>query len=128
VSSARTHCRVPALAAALGSIIALAGCGTQKSTLPPPPSGASGFVPLTRLARYPEVYAGAAVTTLGTITKSAAGIWTITDAGVRTRIEVYPIALAAHWAGRLVYASGQLHVTFQTGYEFQLADIARADR
>lgn len=118
--------RLLAGAALAGSLLALAGCGGQRSTLPPPPSGASGFVPLVRLTRYPEVYVGASVTTLGTVARTARGVYELTGPGARRPVEIYPRSLAARWRGQRVYASGVLSVTFETGYQLSLTGIASA--
>ena len=107
-------------------LLVLASCGGQRSTLPPPPSGASGFVPLVRLTRYPEVYVGASVTTLGTVARTARGVYELTAPGAPRTVEIYPRSLAGRWRGQRVYASGVLSVTFETGYELSLTGIASA--
>jgi hypothetical protein len=102
--------------------LVLAACGVQRSSLPPPPAGASGFVPLARLARYPEVYVGASLTTIGTL-RRVGGVYALSGPGVRRRIEVYPLAVASRWQGRRVEVSGTVGVTFQTGFELTLGRI-----
>jgi hypothetical protein len=109
--------------AVLALALAAAACGAQRSSLPPPPAGANGFVPLKRLARFPEVYANAQLTTIGTVHRVAGEELKLTAAGVRTSISIYPARLATPLRGRLVRASGRLSLTFQTGYELRLSAI-----
>jgi hypothetical protein len=108
------------------AVVVLTSGGGQRSTLPPPPSGPSGFVPLTRLARFPEVYAGALVSTVGTVRDLGGEELELTAPGVRTRISIYPVSLALPLRGQLVRALGTLSVTFQTGYELHLDAIRAA--
>lgn len=109
---------------AVAAGLALGGCGAAVSTLPPAPSGANDFVPLARLARYPEVYIAAHVTTIGTLHRLAGEDYELDVSGVRTQISVYPARLAKPLVGRRVRASGTFAVTFQTGYELHLTAIA----
>jgi hypothetical protein len=106
------------------AVVLLSEGGGQRSTLPPRPSGANGFVPLARLARFPEVYAGAQVNTIGRVRDLGGEELELTAPGVHTRVSIYPASLALPLRGRLVRASGTFSVTFQTGYELQLAAIA----
>ncbi len=112
--------QLPTMAVA---VLVLAACGGTRSSLPPPPAGASGFVPLARLARYPEVYVGASLTTIGTLRRFGAA-YALSGLGVRRRIEIYPSAVASRWQGRRVEVSGTLGVTFQTGFELTVGRIA----
>lgn len=102
--------------------LVLGACGAQRSSLPPPPAGGSGFVPLARLARYPEVYVGASVTTIGTLRRVGAA-YVLSAPGVRRRIEVVPSAGASRWRGRRAEVSGTIGVTFATGFEVTLGRI-----
>ena len=112
-------------AAAVALALALGACGSQLSTLPPGPSGAAGFVPLVRLARYPEVYIGAhTLTTVGTVTRVGGEELLLSGPGVRTKIAIYPARMAEPLRGRRVRVSGTLGVTFQTGYEIRMQTIA----
>jgi hypothetical protein len=114
----------PSIAVAV-SLLTLAGCGAQRSSLPPPPSKGSGYVPLARLARYPEVYSGASLSTVGTLYEPARGVYALRAS---RPIEVVPASAAARWLGRRVQVSGLLGVTFQSGYELTLGRIAAAPR
>jgi len=109
---------------AVVAALALGGCGAAASTLPPAPSGRDDSVPLARLARYPEVYIAAHVTTVGTLHRLGGEDYELEGAGIKTRISVYPARLAKPFVGRRVRASGTFAVTFQTGYELHLDAIA----
>jgi len=113
--------------------VPLGACGSQKSTLPPSP-GASGLIALRDLARYPEVYADAQVSTVGTVasTGSPRGRLYILDGGAGARIVLEPNAGAdsdlgrrvAADLGRRVRVSGLFTVTFQLGYEILISRIS----
>ena len=113
--------------------VPLGACGSQKSTLPPSP-GASGLIALRDLARYPEVYADAQVSTVGTVasTGSPHGRLYILDGGTGARIVLEPNASAGADLGRRVAAdlgrrvrvSGLFTVTFQLGYEILISRIS----
>jgi hypothetical protein len=116
--------------------VPLGACGSQKSTLPPSP-GRSGSVALHDLARYPEVYADAQVSTVGTVasTGSPHGRRYVLDGGGGgARIVLEPNAGAAADLGRRVAAnlgrrvrvSGLFTVTFQFGYEILISRISPA--
>jgi len=104
--------------------LALAACGSQKSTLPPAP-GAAGTVSLRDLARHPEVYADATVAAIGTVarvTHAASPLYELLG-GHGARIVLEPSARAARYAGRRVRVSGIFTVTFKLGYEILVAKI-----
>jgi hypothetical protein len=110
--------------------VALAACGSQKSTLPPAP-GTQGTVALRYLAHDPEVYANAQVATLGTVGRTRAGRTTlyVLDGGRGARIVLEPADPAASVAGYLgerVEVSGLFAVSFQLGYEILVSRIAAA--
>jgi hypothetical protein len=113
---------LPALAA-----LTLAACGAQTSTLPPSP-GASGTVALPNLARHPEVYAGAQVSTVGTVERTIdrrTPLFVLTG-GHGTRIVLEPSSSAASELGKRARVSGFFTVTFQLGYEILISRIAPA--
>jgi hypothetical protein len=100
----------------------------MRSVLPPKPVGAAAFVPLTRLSRFPEVYADAQVSTDGIVKRLGPHAFALTAAGVHTRIALDPANVAAPLAGRRVSASGTFTVSFQAGYELLLGRIAARGR
>ena len=108
---------------ALGAV-ALAACGSQRSTLPPAP-GRAGAVPLAGLARHPEVYADAQVATSGTVTPVRVhGMRRYALTGAPgARIVLEPRSAAAAYAGRRVRVSGLFTVTFELGYEILVSRI-----
>jgi hypothetical protein len=109
------------------AMLALAACGSQKSTLPPAPAG-SGQVALHDLAHFPEVYSDAQVTTVGTVARVHAGRQTVyvLRGGGGTRIVLLPAASAAGELGRRVRVSGLFSVSFQYGYEITITRIRPA--
>jgi hypothetical protein len=116
---------LPALAAL--AVLALAGCGSQRSTLPPSPNGA-GVVALGDLAQHPEVYADASVVTTGTVRRArgARKPLFVLDGGHGTRIVLEPSSSAAGDLGERVRVSGLFTVTFKLGYEILVSRIAPA--
>jgi hypothetical protein len=108
-------------------MIGLGACGSQKSTLPPAPSG-SGEVALRDLAHFPEVYSDAQVTTVGTVASVRAGERTlyVLRGGDGTRIVLLPTSSAAGEIGRRVRVSGLFSVSFQLGYEILITRIRPA--
>jgi hypothetical protein len=111
-------------AALVLAALALAACGSQKSTLPPAP-GAAGTVSLRDLAKHPEVYADATVTAIGTVSRVAhpgGALYTLRG-GNGTRIALEPSSRAARYAGRSVRVSGVFTVTFTLGYEILVSKI-----
>jgi len=110
------------------SLAALAACGGDgRSTLPPAP-GASGSVSLRDLARHPEVYADAQVTTVGTVARGHYGrtpLYVLAGGG-GARIALEPGPAAAGLLGKRVRVSGLFTVTFQLGYEILIAHVAAA--
>ncbi len=106
---------------------AVAGCGSQKSTLPPSP-GKSGAVALRYLAHDPEVYADAHIETLGTVARARDGHTTlyVLEGGRGKRIVLEPASAAAGDLGRRVRVSGIFTVTFQLGYEILISRIVPA--
>jgi len=119
--------RAPATASLFLAALALTACGSQRSTLPPAPAR-GGAVSLADLARYPEVYADAQITTVGTIaTTSDHGAALLVLRGAPgARIVLEPAAAAARLVGRRVRVSGVLTVSFKLGYEILIARIAPA--
>jgi hypothetical protein len=113
-----------AAAALVLAALALAACGSQKSTLPPAP-GAAGTVSLRDLAKHPEVYADATVTAIGTVTRvaRAGGALYTLRGGNGTRIALEPSSAAARYAGATVRVSGVFTVTFTLGYEILVSKI-----
>lgn len=103
-----------------------AGCGAQRSTLPPSPGG-SGAVALGNLARYPEVYADAQVATVGTVRRASAArtLYVLDGGGHGTRIVLEPASSAARDLGRRVRVVGLFTVTFELGYEILISRIVR---
>ena len=114
------------IAALIATVVA--GCGSQKSTLPPSP-GRSGAVALRYLAHDPEVYADAQIQTLGTVARVRKGRTTlyVLDGGAGgKRIVLEPSSAAAGDLGRRVRVNGIFTVTFQLGYEILISRIAPA--
>jgi hypothetical protein len=107
--------------------LALAACGSQRSTLPPAP-GVSGTVALSELAHHPEVYADATVATVGTVARTRVGgkRLFVLEGGHGTRIVLEPSSSAAADLGRRVRVSGLFTVTFELGYEILVSRIAAA--
>ena len=112
------------LAAFTLAALALAACGSQKSSLPPAP-GAAGTVSLRDLAKHPEVYADATVTAIGTVARvaHAGGALYTLRGGNGARITLEPSSSAARYAGRSVRVSGVFTVTFTLGYEILVSKI-----
>jgi hypothetical protein len=106
---------------------ALQGCGGQRSTLPPAPSVA-GVVALANLARNPEVYADAQVTTVGVVAAArSSGARVYVLAGARgARIALLPGAAVAAQLGHRVRVSGLFSVSFGVGYEIHVSRVAPA--
>jgi hypothetical protein len=110
--------------AALGcSVLALSACGSDRSSLPPKPAKGTDYVSLALLARYPEVYAQAAVSTIGVVTKAGKHAFRISGPGVRTKITLTPASTAAPDLGRRVEVSGLFTVSFTSGYVLALGSI-----
>ena len=109
------------------AVLALAACGTQRSTLPPSPDR-SGGVALSDLAQHPEVYADAKVVTTGTVARARGGRKPLfmLEGGHGTRIVLEPSSSAAPDLGKRVRVSGLFTVTFQLGYEILVSRIAPA--
>jgi hypothetical protein len=107
--------------------VSLTACGGQRSTLPPSPS-ASGTIALRYLARDPEVYADATITTVGTVARASRSRTPlfVLDGGHGTRIVLEPASRAAGELGRRVRVSGLFTVTFQLGYEILISRIVPA--
>jgi hypothetical protein len=104
--------------------LALAACGSQKSTLPPAPD-AAGTVALSELAHHPEVYADATLAAVGTVVRvghSHPALYTLAG-GRGTRIVLEPSGRAAPYVGRRVRASGIFTVSFKLGYEILVSRI-----
>ncbi len=106
----------------IAAALALAACGSQKSTLPPSP-GTSGAVALRDLAHFPEVYADAQVTTVGVVARTPGGLYVL-DGGHGKRIALEPSSAAARELGRRARVSGLFTVSFQLGYEILISHIA----
>jgi hypothetical protein len=116
------HSFAAALIAA--ATLTLVACGSSdRSTLPPPPSGAARFVPLARLARFPEVYADAQIASAGTVARGGPSGFELTAPGITTQVALDPARLAAPYLGRSVETRGTFTVSFQGGYEILLASI-----
>lgn len=113
---------LPGLALAC-CLLVLSACGAQRSTLPPKPRGPSGFVALTLLARYPEVYAQAELSTTGVVEAAGKHGFRLTGPGVAIKLALVPARRAAADLGRTVQASGLFTVSFQGGYTLTLATI-----
>src|SRR6202035_723017 len=107
--------------------LALAACGAQRSTLPPPP-GASGAVALSNLAHGPEVYSDATITTVGTVARAAHSGTPlfVLDGGHGVRIVLEPSSRAGGELGRRVRVSGLFTVSFELGYEILVSRIVPA--
>lgn len=120
--AATSHRVLPGVALA-GCLLVLGACGAQRSTLPPKPRGSSGFVALTLLARYPEVYAQAEVSTTGVVEAAGKHGFRLAGPGVATKIMLLPASRAAADLGRTVQVSGLFTVSFQAGYELALTTI-----
>lgn len=119
--------RLAPLAAAALAALALAACGSQKSTLPPPPS-AKGTVSLRELTKNPEVYADATLAAIGTVTRvprSHPALYALAGAP-GARIVLEPASKAASYVGRHVRVSGIFTVTFKLGYEILVSRITPA--
>lgn len=117
--------RAAGVAALLLAALALAACGSQKSTLPPAPD-AAGTVALGNLARHPEVYADATLAAVGTVVRvphAAPALYALVGAR-GTRIVLEPSSRAARFAGRRVRVSGIFTVTFRLGYEILVSKIS----
>jgi hypothetical protein len=117
--------RRSALAALAFSALALAACGSAKSTLPPAP-GAKGTVSLRQLAIHPEVYADAGVSAIGSVTRvahSSPALYALSGAH-GTRIVLEPTSKAASYVGKSVRVSGIFTVSFKLGYEILISKIA----
>ena len=112
--------------ALVGVTLALSACGSQRSTLPPQPSGPSGYVPLSLLARYPEVYAQAELSTSGVVIADGKNGFRLGGSGITTKIVLEPASKAAADVGRSVRVSGLFSVSFQTGYELALVALVRS--
>ena len=69
---------------------------------------------------------GANLSTIGTLSRIARGTFVVRGGGASRSIRVYPASVAARWRGRRVEIVGVLGVTFQTGYELTVSQIARA--
>jgi hypothetical protein len=106
-------------------VLALSACGSDRSSLPPKPAKGTDYVSLALLARYPEVYAQAAVSTIGVVTKAGEHTFDISGPGVRTKITLTPASTAAPDLGRRVEVSGLFTVSFTSGYELALGSIVR---
>ena len=119
----RAHRRAPLATLALAAL-ALAACGSQKSTLPPAP-GTAGTVSLRDLAKHPEVYADATVAAIGTVARVASPgrpLYALSG-GHGTRIVLEPSSSAARYDGRRVRVSGIFTVSFKLGYEILVSKI-----
>jgi hypothetical protein len=117
--------RRPIALLAFAALVPAACGGSQKSTLPPSP-GAGGAIALRYLAQDPEVYANAAITTVGTVVRVGGVTPPLyeLDGGHGKRIVLEPAARAAPYAGRRVKVSGVFGASsFQLGYEIQVSRI-----
>ncbi len=117
---------VPIAIALFGIAVGLSACGAARSTLPPKPKGPQGFVPLTRLAGDPEVYAQAQVTSIGIVRRRGAHHFLLVGPGVKIKIALDPASLASPLVGQRVRATGIFTVSFQAGYEILLSSLSRA--
>jgi hypothetical protein len=106
-------------------VLVLSACGSQRSTLPPQPRGASGYVPLSLLARYPEVYAQAELSTSGVVIAAGKSGYRLGGPGITTKIALEPASKAAADVGDSVRVSGLFSVSFETGYELALVALVR---
>jgi hypothetical protein len=120
----RFACRAATVLAAALAALALAACGSQKSTLPPAPD-AAGTVALSDLAHHPEVYADATLAAVGKVVRVAHSDPALYKlAGARgTRIVLEPSPIARPYAGRSVRVSGIFTVSFKLGYEILVSKI-----
>jgi hypothetical protein len=110
---------LPVIALGCG-VLVLSACGSTRSTLPPRPKAGTGFVPLVRLSRDPEVYADATLSTTGVVERSGRHGFRLAGPGVTTTIVLDPVNLAKPLLGRHVTANGIYTVSFQAGYELLL--------
>jgi hypothetical protein len=83
-------------------------------------------VPLSVLARYPEVYAQAELSTSGVVIADGRNGFRLGGAGITTKIVLEPASKAAADVGRSVRVSGLFSVSFQTGYELALVALVRS--